>query len=440
MPRRSARIPSGWSRPTAGLALSAVLLAILPWLTELQQSPEAEPRQVDDPAVVEGLAWHLDQIGAPRAWRSGLGAGTVVAVIDSGVDVTHPDLHHQVRESVSCIGAAGDPGRCQVELPGTGAETHGTHVAGLIAARADDHIGVAGVAPRAELLVVRTLQTSCPTEHDCRLTGDTDDVAAGVRWATSAGADVINLSLNTPRLGEELRGALDEAWDAGVVPVLAAGPRTSAAGFFDYSSAVLVTATDRSGHLADHAPFLDAGSPGLAAPGGSDGDTPESCRVGGAPMGLLSTAARTEGDRSGYACLSGTSMAAAVVSGSLAVLLSMGYEAEAALDRLADTARPGSGLGAGAVDLAAATAGPHRGGVTSEAQSFNTGAPRAQVTGATTGPFRGAASAEADGRPTWLILVLAGLAVLVVGDMVLRVRARRRGESRLHPGPTDDVA
>ena len=428
MPRRSERIPNGSSRPVLALLLSAVMLVGQPVSAGSQPSAGADHRHVDDPAVVEGLAWHLDEIGARRAWWSGLGAGTVVAVIDSGVDVTHPDLDHQVVESVSCIGAAGEAARCQVELPGTGAETHGTHVAGIIAAKADDNIGTAGVAPRARLLVVRALQTSCATELDCRLTGDTDDVAAGVRWATAAGADVINLSLNTSRMGGELEDALAEAWDAGVVPVLAAGPRSVAGDFFGHPTSVVVTATDRSGLLADYAPFLDADAPALAAPGGAEGDTSESCRVGGTPAGVLSTAARAEGDRSGYACLSGTSMAAAVVSGSLAVLVSMGYAPEAALDRLVSSARPGAGLGAGAVDLAAAVAGSHPADVTHAEDSFDTGAPSAEVTGATTGPFRGTSAGESGGRHRRLTLVLGGLAVVVLGDLFLRVRSRRRGE------------
>lgn len=426
-----------WFRPAALALVGACSLLILPMAGAAQDDDDRSGRQVSDPAVISGLAWHLGRIGASKAWEAGLGTDVVVAVIDSGVDVTHPDLEHQVIESVSCIGAAGDPGRCQLELPGTGAETHGTHVAGLIAARADDRIGVAGVAPRAQLLVVRTLQTACATEADCRLAGDTDDVAAGVRWATAAGADVINLSLTTPRLGAELGDALAVAWDAGVVPVLAAGPRSSAAGFFDHSTSLLVTATDRSGALAEFAPFLGPDAPGLAAPGGAEGDTAATCVVGGSPLGLISTAARTEGDGSGYTCLSGTSMAAAMVSGSIAVLLSMGYQPVDAVDRLAATARPGAGLGAGEIDLAAATAAPHGSGVEAKSDSFDTGAPSAEVTAATSGPFQGAQRDPARRGPGPLVLVLGGLAVLVLGDLVLRVRSRRQREREPVPEPPD---
>lgn len=419
------------SRPVAALLLIAVALAALS-NQPVRATQASDGREVDDPAVTEDLAWHLEEIGAPLAWRSGLGTGVVVAVIDSGVDATHPDLDHQVTQSVSCLGAEGDPERCRVESPGSGAETHGTHVAGLIAARADDGVGVAGVAPRARLLVVRALRTSCPTADDCRLIGSTDDVAAGVRWAVDAGADVINLSLTSPRLGAELESALAQAWDAGVVPVLAAGPQSDAADFFGPSAAVVVTATARGGALADHAPFLSADAPGMASPGGNEGDSPRTCRVGGAPLGLLSTAARSEGDGSGYSCLTGTSMAAAVVSGSLAVLISMGHPPEQALDRLIATSRPGSGLGAGAIDLAAATSGPHPPGVSATEDSFDTGAPPAEVSAATTGPFRAIQEDRSDPRSDRLVLVLVGLAAIIIGDLASRIWSRRRREASDH--------
>lgn len=433
----SARPHRSWRRWSAALALSASVIGMVPAAVSAQDAADPEGREVNDPAVTEGLAWHLDRIGVPEAWQAGLGADVVVAVIDTGVDVTHPDLDHQVIESVSCIGAGGDPRNCQIELPGTGAETHGTHVAGLIAARADDRIGVAGVAPRAQLLVVRALQTSCGTEVECRPTGDVDDVAAGVRWATAAGADVINLSLNTTRLGGELDDALAEAWAAGVVPVLAAGPRSGAVGFFGGSSSLLVTSTDRAGELASLAPFLDADAPAVAAPGGVEGDTDLTCRVGGGPLGLLSAAARTEGDGSGYACLSGTSMAAAVVSGSIAVLLSMGYEPADAVDRLVITAVPGPGLGAGEIDLGAATTGSHPRGVSAREEPFDTGAPEAEVVAATSGPFRGVAPEPSRRHPTVLIPLLGGLAGGLLGALVLRVRRRRTERWAVPEAPHD---
>src|SRR5690606_15192378 len=106
-------------------------------------SRELGPLEVSDPAVTSGIAWHLDAINARVAWRSSLGASVRVAVIDTGVDNTHPDLLGQVEDAVDCTGAGGSADRCAPG--GTDDDGHGTHVAGIIAARADDGIGVAGV-------------------------------------------------------------------------------------------------------------------------------------------------------------------------------------------------------------------------------------------------------------------------------------------------------
>ncbi|HEX2574830.1 MAG TPA: S8 family serine peptidase, partial [Aquihabitans sp.] len=288
------------------------------------------PRAVDDPAVTSGLAWHLDATGARTAWRSSLGVGTTVAVVDSPVDAGHPDLVGQVAEATSCVGAQGDPARCTPVALGEApsGDAHGTHVAGIVAARADDGVGVAGVAPRARLLAIHALLPDCD-EAGCVPLGDTADVAAGVRWAVANGADVINLSLTAGRrLGPDLTAALEEAWAAGAVPVLAAGngDGTGLVEFLDRPSAVIVTATTRSGASASYAPDVDRSPLGVAAPGGTRGDTPATCAVGATPGGIISSSARGGGDGSGYACLAGTSMAAPQVSGGLALLLAMGFD------------------------------------------------------------------------------------------------------------------
>lgn len=394
-----------------------------------QDGADAEPRRVDDPAVTAELAWHLDEIGAPTAWRSSLGAGTTVAIVDSGVDLGHPDLAGQVVESVSCVGAAGDPDACFPAAGSADADSHGTHVAGIVAARADDGLGVAGVAPRARLLAVRTLTPDC-SEPGCLPVGDTADVAAGVRWSVAHGADVVNLSLTAShRLGPDLTAALEEAWEAGVVSVLAAGNGSATAPQLDPPKAVLVTATDRSGALAAYAPPVDGAVLGVAAPGGAEGDSAATCRVGAVPGGIISTSARDRGDGSGYACLAGTSMAVPQVSAGLALLRSMGFSRDQAVDRLLGTARPGSGLGAGRIDLAAATAAPLPPGVTATEQRFETATPSPEVRSASTGPF---ATAPTRRRtvPLWLWLVLGGLVAGLAADVALRLVARSR---RLRP-------
>jgi|tagenome__1003787_1003787.scaffolds.fasta_scaffold20982597_5 subtilisin family serine protease len=124
-------------------------------------------------------AWGLRAAGAPAIWRPGNGsARTVVAVLDTGVDPTQPDL----------VGAL---------VPGWNALTstadtkddfgHGTEVAGVIAARAGNRIGAAGYCPGCAIMPVKVL--------DSGGRGQSDRIAAGIDWATNHGADVINLSL-----------------------------------------------------------------------------------------------------------------------------------------------------------------------------------------------------------------------------------------------------
>lgn len=417
-------------------------LGIVPAAAAFAAVPPGSPRRaVDDPAVTSGLAWQLDATGTRTAWRRSLGAGTTVAVIDSRVEVDHPDLAGQVAGSVSCRGADGDPDRCRARPAGdeTAGDAHGTHVAGLLAARADDGIGVAGVAPRARLLVVEALARECDRTA-CTPVGDTADVAAGVRWAVANGADIVNLSLTAGnRLGPELTDAVDEAWAAGAVTVLAAGNDGDLGGFADEPRALVVTATVRTGDRAPYAPDVDASPLGVAAPGGSEGDDASTCRVGAAPVGIVSTSALASGDGSGYACLAGTSMAVPQVSGGLALLRSMGFTRDQAVERLLGSARPGPGLGAGAIDLAGAVAPPYPDGVAPRPSTFATAAPPSPAVASSAGPFAPTSTPAPRRLPAWLLAVAGGLVAGTVADLAYRYHERRstRPAATGGPGGTD---
>lgn len=391
---------------------------------EADEPSPLEPLEVDDPAVTSGMAWHLDATGARVAWRSSLGASVVVAVIDSGVDASHPDLVGQVASSVDCIGAAGAPDGCRAG--GTDESGHGTHVAGIIAARADDRLGVAGVAPRARILAVKALEARC-TDEGCTVEGDAGDLAAGVRWAVREEADVINLSVSAPyRLAPDLLDAMAEAWDAGALVVLSAGNRSDVPMFFDTSYALVVTATDRDGGLAPYAPAVDNASIGVAAPGGRGSDTEYTCHDTGEPVGIVSTVPTASGDGSGYDCMAGTSMAAGQVSGGLALLLSMGFNRDEAFDRLVSTARPAEGLGYGLVDLAAAVDRPYPPGVTNRHDSFATGVTPPPVTELPAeGPFS-VPSIGDDPPPIWLYMLGGAVGLAVLAELGMRLFVRRQ--------------
>jgi len=166
-----------------------------------------------------------------------------VAEIDSGVQVDHPDLAGRVAID-----------RNFVDERASVAEAHGTAVAGIIAARADDAIGIAGVAPESELLALRACWEAAPGEPAMC---SSFTLAKALQFALERKADVINLSLGGPgdRLLERL---LDVALDRGIVVVAAVDPRAPDGGFPASVAGVLAVAAD-DGH--------DAPAGALLAPG-----------------------------------------------------------------------------------------------------------------------------------------------------------------------------
>jgi thermitase len=160
-------------------------------------------------------------VGALEAWETTKGSGEVIAVLDTGIDLTHPDLVGNLWENPS-------PDPLDEDLHGfdfvdddgnpDDYNFHGTHVAGTAAAIADNGLGVAGVAPEAQVMAVRVL--------DGDGSGSTADIAAGIDYAAQHGADVINMSLGGPAgAGDK---AMEDAIEAAgvekdVVVVVAAG-------------------------------------------------------------------------------------------------------------------------------------------------------------------------------------------------------------------------
>ncbi|HMQ33037.1 MAG TPA: S8 family serine peptidase [Chloroflexaceae bacterium] len=150
------------------------------------------PNSGDDDTLFD-LQWGHDAIDAPEAWNAGyFGAGARVAVLDEGFDLDHPDLAENIVGSKSFV--PGEEASAGYLLPD--AFSHGTHVAGTIAA-ADNGLGVIGVAPKAELVLVKVLSEILGY-------GEFDWVIQGIVYAAGeADADVINMSLGgtLPRNG-----------------------------------------------------------------------------------------------------------------------------------------------------------------------------------------------------------------------------------------------
>ena len=272
------------SKRFAANLLALVLVALsTTTLLVASDSTKAFAETGTDPLLDQ--QWGLTAIGVPSVWSITRGAGVTVAVIDSGSG-PHPDLDANMEVGRTIIDSIESAGMRDVSDEG-----HGTHVAGIIAAAADNGVGGAGVAPQARILPIRTLEPNGE--------GTARDVSKAVRFAVDAGAKVINLSLGRNSEYTPLTSAIQYAVDRNVLVVAAAGNYGADSGPVWPAASDLtlaVTAVDRTNNVTSfdqRGDYID-----LAAPGTS----------------ILSTA------RNDYELQSGTSMAAAFVSGAAALL------------------------------------------------------------------------------------------------------------------------
>lgn len=230
----------------------------------------------------QSVPWGVERVRAPRAWKGSRGRGVRVAVIDTGVDGAHPDLKGAVRGGVNFV---------KPDAPPVDDNGHGTHVAGIIAAR-DNQIGVVGVAPEVDVYALKAF--------DGRGAGAISGIISALEWCIQNDVQVVNMSFGGNR-NRALSRALDAAQEAGLVLVAAAGNngRPDSVDFpASHPAVIAVTALNADDTLAafsSRGPEVD-----LAAPGAR----------------ILSTYAGQ-----GYRELSGTSMAAPHVTGVAALLL-----------------------------------------------------------------------------------------------------------------------
>jgi serine protease len=220
----------------------------------------------------------LRLINLPAAWPVTIGSGITVAVLDSGLDATHPDLAGMsvVAPHNFVDGSAGFGTNDVTDVLG-----HGTHVSGTIAARTDNVTGVAGIAPGVSIMPLKVLQ------DDGR--GSFADLADAVDYAVANGADVISMSLGGPLDGSVaawLQTVMDNARAAGAVVVAAAGNNGTSTPFYPAAipSVIAVSATDRADDPAtrdlkaswsNFGPWIDIAAPGTeiasTLPGGRYG-------------------------------------------------------------------------------------------------------------------------------------------------------------------------
>jgi len=236
------------------------------------------------PAPGESLPWGVDRIDAETAWGTSKGNGVKVAVLDTGISLSHPDLKDNI--NTNCSYNAIDPSKAPEDQNG-----HGSHVAGTIAA-VHNSIGVVGVAPEASLCAVQVLSASG--------FGYCSDIIDGLTWIIGKGIKVANMSYGGSEACELESEKLAEAYANGITLVAAAG--NNYGGPVDYPAAdpnvIAVTAINSSNGFASFSSQgteVDLTAPGVAIP--------------------------STYKKAGYKTLSGTSMAAPHVSGAAALVL-----------------------------------------------------------------------------------------------------------------------
>lgn len=236
------------------------------------------------------MQWGLHSIEATRAWDTTMGTPAVkIAIVDSGIDLTHPEFAGRVTGGLDSAGYdfVNDDHYAQDDTSGG----HGTHVAGIAVAVSENETGGVGVAPMCSVIPVKVLGSNG--------SGLNYDIGEGIKWAADQGADVINLSLESPYYDVSIASRVAYAQAADALVVAAAGNHFGAPVAYParLAGVVGVSAVTTAHAIADFSnrgPEID-----LAAPG----DAIVSVRLGG-----------------GSTTMNGTSMAAPFVAGTAALV------------------------------------------------------------------------------------------------------------------------
>lgn len=371
----------------------------------------------------------LTGLDLAQVWRLTRGAGQSVAVIDTGV-APHPRLPH-LRGGGDFVSGGDGTQDC---------DGHGTAVAGIVAAQPDPNDGFSGVAPEARVIGIRQSSSRYVAAHDATATGfgDIETMARAVRAAADAGATIINISsvactrADAPPDDRALGAALRYAVDTRDVVVVAAAGNTgpgqcpaqhpdptwesatvlvSPAWYDDY--VLTVGSVDAHGEPSEFTlagPWVDVAAPGetvLSLSSSGDG---------------LADGIRRDDD---WAPLAGTSYAAPVVSGIVALIRSRfpTWTARTVMQRIAATAHPRPGgrdprVGAGVVDALAA--------VSTDILSPPPRRTTAPIVSDVTSGQHGSRNATVTG-----VAICSGLSVAIVVVGALRARSRRPGHDRV---------
>ena len=273
-----------------------------------------------EPLVLDNISdeqWALNKIAVSQMWQRTMGSQEVlVAVLDTGIDSNHEDLSGQVVAEANFV----DGTSCG-DVHG-----HGTHIAGIIAAK-DNDIGIIGMAPDSRLLNAKVADDM----GRCRASA----LAEGIVWAVDNGASVINISVEIRGDSPELEKAIDYAWSEGSLVIGAAGNDGNDSPVYPagYDNCIAVAATNQDDGLAvlsNHGDWVDVAAPGF---------------------GIYSTL-----PDDGYGLKTGTSFACAYVSGMAALLFDIVVDTNGD-GRLNDEVRAAIETGCQAIDIAGVGSG-----------------------------------------------------------------------------------
>jgi thermitase len=198
------------------------------------------------------LVYAPQMINAPAAWDLSTGAQSViVAVVDTGIALTHPEFTGRLASGWDYVNNDGDPSDDQ---------GHGTHVAGILAAAINNQ-GVVGIAPNVKLMPIKVLDSSS------QASGTWANISLGIRYAADNGAKIVNLSLGGTSYSAALLDAIRYATGRGLVVVAAAGNQGSNITFYPayFEETIAVGATDELDEwwtLSNYANWVDVSAPG----------------------------------------------------------------------------------------------------------------------------------------------------------------------------------
>lgn len=250
-------------------------------INALDELSMAKPKP---PQPLEEITWGIVRIYAELAWEKTTGSPIKVAILDTGIDLDHPDLEGNIKGNVNLI---------KPNKSGDDDKGHGTHVAGIVAAL-DNDIGVIGIGPDISLYAVKVL--------DKKGRGWLSDLIDGLNWCINNEMQVINMSFGSLRDNESFHEAIIETYEAGITQIASAGNNGEYGGAIEYPAkypeTIAVSAMDQYENFASFSSFgpeIDLIAPGVDI--------------------------KSAYKRDAYETLSGTSMSAPHVAGVVALML-----------------------------------------------------------------------------------------------------------------------